>query len=276
MVRSRREQGTWTSGHYNVNMRTFFLAALLLSSSAMAQTLAEVEKWPVLYKYVEDEQSKQQTFTAQEAALLQQIIQNANSRPELRGYRASLPQWAQKNLTLNDVMLSQVAPFRSPQAERLTIFRFAENWPARLVVLSGAGQSSAWLLTDDWGCEPFAERERFFVYDLDKDRQVELGWAHGCVDSSGALQTFSLLDWQRGQLSLSYETLALETQSGVTEKADIHVRSGPQPQLVSVKTVTQYSWDERQQTWREDQSQTTLHTLQTPVKAPSFTVTRLW
>lgn len=255
-------------------MRKALLLGLLLCGSVSALTRAEVERWPVLYEPIHDGQPPQ-TLAPSEAALLRQIVGDANHRPALRKYRASLPQWAQKNLTLSDLVLSRVAPYRSPQAERLSIFHFPENWDARLVVLSSAGQSAAWLLTEGEGCGPW---EKFFPYDIDEDGQMELAWAHGCADSSSVLQTFSLLDWQRGELKLTHETVTDETANGFRqERTVIHVKKGPKPQLVGISTHTETAYtDESQPLPHLDKTKVTLRPLLTPLPQPSFKLTRLW
>lgn len=263
-------------------MRPIFLAALLLGSSALAQTRAEVEKWPVLYEANEyesyDGQEYKPAFTAQEVTSLQQLIWNIDSRPELREYRRTLPDWARKNLTLDNVLFSAVAPYRSAQPERLTIFVVANVWSSdRLLVLSNSEGNSAWLMT---GIDTNLPWKSYTLHDINSDGRKELAYEHGFIDgTAGVIQYFSLLDWQRGELGLRYQTMVYHSpgsQEELVEKATIHVRRGPQPQLVSVMTRDEYAWDEGMGQLVIAKAQVTLHPLKTPVKGSHFKATPLW
>lgn len=215
--------------------------------------------------------------------MLQQIIQNANSRPELRKYRKTLPDWAQKTLSLKDVLFSFVAPYRSAQAERLTLFTLLDGEPPILLAaLSGGAKSSAWLIKPVGNMSLCASREAFTLRDINANGQREFAWVYGCGDGPGGGDTLNIFEWQRGELRLTYETevfLGFHADgTGFEKKTTVYVNKGPKPKIIGVVKGWEATYDYvgGKDVLRSSKEITVLRPVQTPVKDPSLTVTRLW
>ncbi|MFC6616951.1 hypothetical protein [Deinococcus radiophilus] len=265
-------------------MQRLLLLALLLWGGAAALTPAEVERWPVIYDPAAP--SVEQRFSSAEAALLTQI---AGSKPvrlamqtvqKEHSYRTLIP------LGLENVLFSVVAPFRTAQPERLTVFDVMDGEPpVLLAVLSSEQGSAGWLV--DLGrvintglC---GATEGYSLRDLNRDGRREMALVIGCGDAGSGSADLSLLDWQAGELRQFgqleiYRSDPFGSPAGsVTTEATVHVLKGARPRIVSVEETLISARQVQEQAQPQVLSrQTTLREME-PISAQDrLRVRRLW
>ncbi|MFC6591530.1 hypothetical protein ACFP81_05550 [Deinococcus lacus] len=200
---------------------SLLLCTQLLGTPALALTPAEVADWPVIYQAGPGEnQPPLPTFTAAERTLLRQIADGANARPAMKQLRQAQANLGIRPLGVDDVLFSMVAPYRSAQSERLTVFRVLEAEPPMLLaVLSGGRVSSGWLVEPRGNMLICSTQQGYTLRDINADGRREVAWVYGCGDGPSARSAVALLDWSGASCgswakwNLSIAALTMKTPS---------------------------------------------------------------
>ncbi|PTA68173.1 hypothetical protein C8263_08870 [Deinococcus arcticus] len=219
---------------------------LLLLGSAAALTRAEVERWPVLYR----EGEVKQTFTAQEKAGLSALIAALNRKPEVQALKKQYEYFG--GLSLIGVQFSLVAPFRSAQPERLTVFDVYRSEPPIALVVLSSGTSSAWLIEPKGNMNICGWHQGYTLRDLDLNGQREFALVVGCGDGPNSGLDLDLFGWSKGNLKLwGGMSASSSTPDGddlgavqMTVNRSIYVQKGRVPRFAAVTTEQRTRWTE--------------------------------
>lgn len=226
-------------------MRRLLLPLLLLGSAA-ALTRAEVERWPVLYR----EGDVKQTFSVQEKATLSALIGGLNRKPEVQALKKKYEYFG--GLSLTGVHFSLVAPFRSAQPERLTVFDVYRSEPPIALVVLSSGASAAWLIEPKWNMNICGWHQGYTLRDLDMNGQREFALVTGCGDGPNSRLALDLFGWSRGDLKLwGGVSVSSSTPDGDDLGAfqrhinrTVYVQKGRVPRLAAVTTEERTRWTE--------------------------------
>ncbi|WP_119673219.1 hypothetical protein [Deinococcus sp. RM] len=216
------------------------LLSLVLSSGA-AQTVAEVQKLPLVHD-PSLKTPRAQLSTADQQAVTN-LARTLNARPEIRSLKQKWPY--SNGAQPKDVLFTMTAPFRSGTPERLTVFNISESGPPVLLFVLGGGQA----MTADL-VEPAADVEfcgigqGYSLRDLDQDGLREVAFTLDCTPGSIFTDLYLFRSrpggwvfWQSFPVSSSYGG----GWEGHEQSIKIYVQKGKSPQFYGLLDRREWS-----------------------------------
>lgn len=222
------------------SLRLLLTFALLLGQAAPAQRIADIQKLPLLADPTTP--TPKQVLTPADRSAVQALLSTLNSTPEVRGLHKDWPYF--EHLAMQNVLFTIVAPFRSAQPERLTVFHIYEGEPPVLLFVLSSGRGiTADLIEPVSNLNLCGTQSGYSLRDINQNGKREIALTIGCGDGPWAVSMLHLFEYAKTAWQ-PLGNLAIEEQMGADQPYHkinkIYVRKSKNPQIYSVQYLEEW------------------------------------